>query len=84
MMGWYHDGVGWGGWLLMILMMVLFWGLVVAAVVGLFRFGSQAAGPTPRELLDERLARGDLTFEEYDVLRRALLDGRRGGVVGRR
>ena len=32
MMGWYHDGMGWGGWLLMTLAMVAFWALVVFAV----------------------------------------------------
>lgn len=84
MMGWYHDGVGWGGWLLMILMMVLFWGLVAAAVVALFRAAPRTSGPTPRELLDERLARGEITVDEYGVLRRALVDGARDGVVGRR
>jgi putative membrane protein len=25
MMSWYGDGPGWGGWLVMTLMMVLFW-----------------------------------------------------------
>ena len=34
MMGWYQDGVGWGGWIVMALVMVAFWALVVFAVVG--------------------------------------------------
>ena len=37
MMGWYHDGAGWGGWILMTLAMVAFWALVVFAVLALFR-----------------------------------------------
>jgi putative membrane protein len=75
MMGWYHDGIGWGGWLLMTLAMVAFWGLVVVAVIALFRTDSRRdAGTrqTPLELLDERLARGELTTEEYRALRDTL------------
>ena len=37
MMGWYKDGMGWGGWIAMTLMMVAFWGLVILAVVAIFR-----------------------------------------------
>lgn len=39
MMGWYHDGGGYGAgdWIAMIVMMVLFWGVVVAAGVLIFR-----------------------------------------------
>ena len=44
MMGWYHDGTGWGGWLVMALAMVAFWALVVLAVVALFRGVTQGRG----------------------------------------
>ena len=37
MMGWYHDGMGWGGWILMTLAMVAFWALVIVAVIAIFR-----------------------------------------------
>ena len=76
MMGWYHDGIGWGGWLLMTLAMVAFWGLVIAAVITLFRADTRsevgASRQTPLELLDERLVRGELTAEEYRTLRDTL------------
>lgn len=72
-MGWYHDGVGWGGWLLMTLAMVAFWALVVFAVVALFR-GSEpvAARRTPDQILDERFARGEIDETEYLARRDAL------------
>ena len=79
MMGWYQDGMSWGGWLVMLLGMVAFWGLVVWAVVVLFRdTHSGDARPThhdPLDTLDERFARGEIDETEYraraDVLRAA-------------
>ena len=77
MMGWYHDGMGWGGWLVMLLGMVAFWGLVVWAVVVLFRdtrsVDARPAHHDPLDTLDERFARGEIDETEYraraDVLR---------------
>ena len=77
MMGWYHDGMGWGGWLVMLLGMVAFWALVVWAVVVIFRdTGSddgRSAHHDPIDTLDERFARGEIDETEYraraDVLR---------------
>ena len=74
-----HDGGG-GWWVVMMLGMLLFWGLVIAGIVWIVR---ASAGPRPadgaksaREVLDERLAAGDLSVEEYER-RRDLLSGRR-------
>lgn len=70
MMGWYHDGMGWGGWVLMAVAMVVFWALVVVAVVAIFR-GTQRFGASvpnhrdPRQILDERFARGEIDEDEY-------------------
>lgn len=71
MMGWYHDGVGWGGWIVMTLAMVAFWALVVFAVLALFR-GTQRSGEStttgrgdPMQILDERFARGEIDEDEY-------------------
>ena len=73
MMGWYQDGMGWGGWLLMTLAMVAFWALVVFAVVALFRSDAPgAARRTPEQILDERLARGEIDAAEYQARRDAL------------
>jgi putative membrane protein len=69
MMGWYHDGMGWGGWIVMTLAMVAFWALVVFAVLALFR--TQRSGEStldrrdPVQILDERFARGEIDEDEY-------------------
>ena len=72
MMGWYHDGTGWGGWILMTLAMVAFWALVVVAVVALFRGTQRSGEPTvdrrdPMQVLDERFARGEIDEDEYQA-----------------
>jgi putative membrane protein len=70
MMGWYHDGVGWGGWIVMTLAMVAFWALVVFAVLALFRTQRSGESTTtgrgdPMQILDERFARGEIDEDEY-------------------
>ena len=76
---WYGNGMGTGGWLAMIAMMTIFWGLVILAGVMIFRGGGSRSldGTQDRgagELLDERFARGDVDREEYEA-RRATLRG---------
>ena len=79
MMGWYQEGIGGGGWVVMILAMVVFWALVVFGVVAIFQDNSDA-GPRPAtarrdpmESLEERFARGEINVDEYharmDILR---------------
>jgi putative membrane protein len=70
MMGWYHDGSGWGGWILMTVAMVAFWALVVFAVVAIFRDAQRTNTSTPEhrdpaQILDERFARGEIDEDEY-------------------
>jgi putative membrane protein len=75
----YWNGMGWGGWVMMTITVVAFWALVAAVVVALFR---ATRGDLPRndrqksplDLLDERLAEGDITEEDYHR-RRDLLTG---------
>lgn len=70
MMGWYHDGAGWGGWLVMTVAMIAFWAMVIVAVVVLFR-GSTGGGressppQDPMHILDQRFARGEIDEDEY-------------------
>ncbi len=78
--GWedHMDGWGPGGWILMGLMMILFWGLVVAGIFWLVRslgWGGQRRESSALELLDQRLARGEVSVEEYEERRRALQNG---------
>ena len=68
---WWHDGMGWGGWILMTLTMVAFWSLVVCGLIALFRgypdtSAHRGAGDgDPMRILDERFARGEIDIEEY-------------------
>lgn len=81
MMGWYGNGMGGGGWAVMILVMAVFWTLVVLAVIALFR-GSRNTGATPTSagrpdamaILEERFARGEIDAGEYEARRAALRD----------
>lgn len=74
-----HD---WGGgwWVVMMLGMLLFWGLVIAGIVWFVRAGTSSrpadSQKGPKELLDERLATGDISVEEYER-RRDVLAGKR-------
>jgi len=67
----YYGGpMGWGGFAMMALSMLVFWGgLIAVAVVLLRRFPH--ARPAHR-ILDERLAKGEIDTEEFDRLRKAL------------
>lgn len=70
------------GWIFSVLWTVIIIALVVVAVVWLVSALSErrdrgaAAGPTAREILDQRLASGELTVEQYEQLRDTLGDGR--------
>ena len=70
MMYWNGSGGwGWAAWLSMGFMMLLFWGVVIGAVVLLARgslprtVAPKATGP--EDLLAERFARGEIDAEEY-------------------
>ena len=87
MMGWY-GGMGWGGWILMTLVMLAFWALVVFAVVAIFRGVGRSSGPVerttrrdPLEILQERFARGEIDSDEYEARAKVLRDA--GADVGR-
>jgi len=72
MMGGYGHGV------FGVLMMLVFWGLIIALIVLAVRwFSSQRKdGQSPKalDLLKERLARGDIDPEDYEA-RRKVLEG---------
>ncbi|MEU8619167.1 SHOCT domain-containing protein [Streptomyces sp. NPDC048623] len=86
MMFWYGNGMSGWGWFAMAAGMILFWGLLIAVVVLIFRTLDRATerhaerparqGPTaPEQILGERLARGEIDEEEY----RRRLAALRGG-----
>jgi putative membrane protein len=78
-MMWWNNGTGYGmgagGWVLMTLVMLAFWGLVIVAGVALFRRRREDHNPpqevSAHKILDERFARGEIDAEEY----RARKDG---------
>ena len=70
MMGGMGMGLG-------MVFMLVFWVLLILAVVWVARalFGNgqfnQAKGPSqsPREILDQRYARGEITREQYEIMK---------------
>jgi putative membrane protein len=67
MMDW-DAGVRGGSWLIVCTMMLAFLALIVVFVVPLARGSRGGFGmgrPTAKEILDERLARGEIDVEEY-------------------
>lgn len=74
---WGAGAMGWVGWMVMVLAMIGFWGLVVFGIAAVFRTGAFRAGappppPDPLHVLDTRFARGEIDAEEYRARRRAL------------
>ncbi len=73
MYGWAGDGWGMTGWIAMALLMILFWGGVVAVIVVFLRRPHPNQGTsemqTTREsaerILDARFARGEIDETEY-------------------
>jgi len=80
-MMWWNDGWGWGGWLGMSLLMLVFWGALIWLIATLV--GNRSGKDTPplrraAEVLAERFARGEIGQAEYlDRLR--VLQGTPGG-----
>ena len=78
MMGWY--GNGWGSGLGMLVMLLVWGGLIALGVWAVARMtrGEAPRPPveTPRQILDRRLASGDIDAEQYAEARH-LLEGRR-------
>jgi putative membrane protein len=79
---WFMHDIGWGWWLLMSVGMVGFWALVIWGIVALARGGTSGLhspkeeADRPLDILQRRLARGEISVEEYEQLRDALI-GRR-------
>jgi len=81
-MMWGYDGFGYGGGAMGI-GMLLFWGLIIAAIVVLARgFGGASKGSEPRlrektplDILGERYAKGEIGKAEFEEKRRDLSAG---------
>jgi putative membrane protein len=79
-MGQHMYGLGWEGWIVGGLIMLLFWGGLIALVFFAIRAfsgsGSRNAqtntGETALGILKKRYARGEISKEEYDSIRQDL------------
>lgn len=73
--GMWGDWDGWGWWLFMVPMLVLFWG---GMILGILWFGRQLFGGTSSrendavEVARRRYARGEISREEFEQIRRDL------------
>ena len=70
------GGMGWGWIGLGMIHMILFWVLVILGIAALVRWlrsspGSESGGRA-LEILKERYARGELTREQYEQMKRDL------------
>jgi len=67
---------GWGGgwWILMMVIMVLFWAAVIAvAVWAVSHFtGARGQSKSPLDIAKERLAKGEISEEEFERLKQKL------------
>lgn len=71
MMHWFgYNGVGmgFGGGLFMI----LFWGIIIYIIISLVRKPSGEQKESPEEILKNRYARGEITKEEFEAMKRHL------------
>jgi len=80
MMWGFGSGAGWLMWLSMTVGVVAFWVIVVLVIRALWRGnrGERQVGPArpdPLTLLQEGLARGEISPEQYEQRRRILVDG---------
>ncbi len=79
MMGGYGNGMGIGGWVVMVAGMALFWGLVIFGGIMIFRGSGKSRSVIQDRgalgILDDRFARGEIDREEYEG-RKAALRGR--------
>lgn len=74
----WHHGWGWGHMIFGSLMMILFWGGMILAVVFVIRSiqgqdkDRQATEKSPLDILNERFARGEIDKEEFEEKKRLL------------
>ena len=77
MMGWYGNGIGTSGWLGMGLFWVILLGLIIWLVVRLLpdRSGgtTRPTGESALEILDHRLASGEIDTQAWQAQRTALM-----------
>jgi putative membrane protein len=75
MMRWYGGGIGLLGWLGMVVFWLILLGLIVWLVVRLQPSSrtTRDTGESPLEILDRRLASGEIDLDTWQAHRAALL-----------
>ena len=75
----YQHNMDTGSWVFMILANIVIWGLIIAFIIWLVQDlrtrphrHHAASGASAREILDRRLASGEINVEEYQRLRAVL------------
>ncbi len=75
----YQDHMSTGGWVFMALGNIVIWGLIISSIIWLvhdLRTRSHrhhiASGASASEILDRRLATGEINSDEYERLRTTL------------
>jgi putative membrane protein len=76
-MHWYYGNpMGWGGFVMMALFTLVFFGGLIAFGVAVLRrtggHGGDHGGDTALRILEERLARGEIDTDEFDRVRKTL------------
>ena len=71
----HMDGWGAGWWIWMPIMMVLVWGGIIAVIVWAIRSstrGDRSERASPLDIARERLAKGEISEEEFERIRQKL------------
>jgi putative membrane protein len=71
MMHWYGDyGMGMGMWWFGGFFMLLFWGIIIFLLVSLLKKSGQGEKETAEEILKKRYARGEISKEEFERMKK--------------
>ena len=68
-MMWYGGGLG---WLWMTILMVIFWGALIALAVYAIRVFSRSRQEDAMDILRRRLAAGEISEEDFEKTKRSL------------
>ena len=88
-----HDGAWGAGWMLVMMpLMLLFWGAIIFGAIWLIRGGARSSSTaevhatreSPVEILERRFAEGDITPEDYKARRDVLVNAGTAEPAGRK
>jgi putative membrane protein len=67
-----YGGYGCGGWLPMLLFVIVIFGFIILLIVKRPRRNKEHQGSQALAILNERLAKGEITTEEYERLKKII------------